>query len=194
MTNEITYSNRQSILTKLMEYRLTPDALVYRDEESKPISVPYSSIDKVTAEFAPSRVQPNRYFLHLYNQDKEKIDITNTHYIGIGDFEDRSKSYVPFVTELHKKILEFNPGANFAKEASWGGYLFSVIMVLFLLGVVAVAGILFVLSGFYWVTLVKLVLIIFYLRSLILYVKRKKPGEYDPGNLTTDILPNDIIR
>lgn len=190
MTDEITYTHRLSALTKLREYRLTNDALIYKDENSSPVTIPYGIFSKVTAEFAPSRVQPNRYFLHLYGSNNGKIDITNTHFAGIGDLEDRSKAYVPFAIALHNKILVNNPAINFEKATTWGGYFFSIIIVLFLLCIVAVAGFLFVVSGLFWVTLIKLALIVYYFPSLIRYVKRNKPGKYDPLNLNQEILPS----
>ena len=189
MHEDIAYAHRQSALTKLREYRLGDDVLIYQDDGREPVNIPYSSITKVAAEYAPSRVQPNRYFVHLFGPGKQIIEITNTHFVGFGDLEDRSESYVPFVTALHKKIVEHNPGATFGKASSWGGYIFSVIMVLFLLGIVAVAGFFFVLFGLFWVTLIKLLLIIFYFPSLIRYVKRNKPGDYDPLSLNVEVIP-----
>lgn len=185
----VTYSHRKSAVDFNQTYTVEEDSLSWQCEAGKFGRLCYDTITSVEGKFSPTRFQPNRYSLRIKSYDNNALEITNTSYISFGNFEDRSNSYVPFVRTLHEKILRHNPGVNFQKGTSWGGYIFTIIVVTFIVTVIAVAGIFFVLFGLFWVTLIKLALLIYYFPSLLRYVKRNKPGEYDPINLPDDIIP-----
>ena len=186
----VIYSHRKSATDFKRTYTVEEDNLSWKDEVGRCGQLFFSDIVNVEGQFSPSRFQSNRYIVRIECKDSNTLAITNTNYISFGDFEDRSNTYVPLIRMLHEKILRHNPGVNFLKGTSWGGYIFANMMVIFTIVIVAVAGAFFVLFGLFWVTLIKLVLLIYYFPSLIRYVKRNKPGEYDPLNLPNDILPS----
>ena len=190
--NEIltTYTHRHSLISKNRTYYIGSHALSWRDDSESEISLDYNDIQKVEAQFAPSRVQSNRYLLRLISKQKRKTDITNTTYKGIGDFEELNQTYIPFVTQLHRIITEKNPNTLFTKGSSKAGYIFSIFMLIILFVISVVAFLFFLISGVIWVAAIKLMIIILLLPRLIRYIKRNKPGSYDPLNLPADILPN----
>jgi len=191
MSNEqLSYSHRNSLIHENRTYRIGDDALYWQDDDKPEERLLYSDINSVEAQFAPSRVQSNRYLMRLRTRSKGKIDITNTTYKGIGDFEELNESYVPFVQELHRKIAEVNPAAAFKQGSSWAGYIFAILVTIVLVLVIIGAGMFFLTAGMVWVAAIKLAILIFFFPRLLRYVKRNKPGTYDPFNLPADILPD----
>jgi len=170
-------------------YRIGEDALHWQDDDKPEVSLPYADIKSVEAQFAPSRVQANRYLLRLHSKHHGKVDITNTTYKGIGDFEELNETYVPFVRELHRKIAKVNPAAQFKQGSSWAGYIFSIFVTIALVLVIIGAGMFFLAVGMLWIAAIKLVILLFFFPRLMCYVKRNKPGNYDSCNLPVKILP-----
>jgi len=185
-----TYSHRHSLMSKNRTYDIGSHALSWQDDNESEVSLNYNDIQEVEAQFAPSRVQSNRYMLRLISKQKGKIDITNTTYKGIGDFEELNQTFIPFVTELHKKIAAENSDVQFIKGGSKAGYVFSIFMVVILFVVIIAGFLFFLMAGVIWIAAIKIIFLIFFFPRLIRYIKRNKPGNYDPLNLPADILPN----
>ncbi|WP_321395962.1 hypothetical protein [Emcibacter sp.] len=143
----------------------------------------------VEGQFQPSRVQSNRYRLRIKSRKNDRIDITNTSYIGIGDFKENNETYISFVKELHQKMMTQNPNIIFKSGISPAGYYLSILMAVLLLIVLVAAGYFFFSQGMIAVVFIKAVFIIFYYPSLIRYIQKNKPGFYDPIVLTPDIIP-----
>lgn len=188
-TKGFVYSHRNSLIHKCRTYRIEDDALCWQDDDKLEERLSYSDIQSVEARFAPSRVQSNRYLARLKTRNNAKIDITNTTYKGIGDFEELNDSYVPFVIALHHKIAEMHPAIVFKQGSSWAGYIFAIGVTIALVVVIIGAGMFFLTTGMIWVAAIKLAILIFFFPRLLRYVKRNKPGNYDPFNLPADILP-----
>ncbi|NWF35887.1 hypothetical protein [Mariprofundus sp. KV] len=189
-TKGYVYTHRNSLIHENRTYRIGDDALSWQDDNKSGERLLYSDIHSVEAQFAPSRVQSNRYLMRLRTRNNGKIDITNTTYKGIGDFEELNESYVPFVSELHRKIAEMNPAAAFKQGSSWAGYLVAIVVTIALVLVIIGAGVFFLTAGMVWVAAIKLAILIFFFPRLLRYVKRNKPGSYDPLKLPADILPD----
>jgi len=187
--SELTYGHRNSLLTKMRTYRMSEDALYWQDDDKPEISLPYAEITSVEAQFAPSRVQENRYLLRLHSNRHEKVDITNTSYKGIGHFEERNESFVPFVRMLHQKIATSNASVVFKKGSSWAGYVFAIVVAFALIAVLVGAGLFFLMAGVIWIAAIKLAILIFLFPRLLRYIKRNKPAEYNPLDLPDNILP-----
>ena len=97
---------------------------------------------------------------------------------------------MPFVHELNRRIAEVNPAAAFKQGSSWAGYIFAILVTIVLVLVIIGAGMFFLTAGMVWVAAIKLAILIFFFPRLLRYVKRNKPGTYDPFNLPADILPD----
>ena len=185
-----TYSHRNSLLHNNRTYKIRNDKLVWQDDDIPEVSLEYSNIKTVEAQFAPTRVQSNRYLLRLTTKSKGKVDITNTTYKGIGHFEELNQTYVPFVRELNRRIAEKNPKIQFKKGSSWAGYVFSIFIGILLFVVIIAAFLFFLNAGVLWLAAIKLIILIFFFPRLLRYIKRNKPASYDPLNLPANILPN----
>lgn len=188
-TDAVIYSHRKSTADFNRTYTVEEDSLYWQDEAGRYGQLFFNDLSSIQSQFSPSRFQSNRYSVRIKSLDNNILELTNTSYVSFSDFEDRSDTYVPFVRALHEKILRHNPGVNFQKGTSLSGYIFAIMVLVFTVAVVAVASAFFVLFGVFWVVLIKLALLIYYFPSLIRYVKRNKPDEYDPINIPNDILP-----
>lgn len=187
-TKTISYAHRNSLFHKQRQYRILHDGLAWQDDDQS-VVLPYCDIQSVELQFAPSRVQGNRYLMTLNAKKLGKVQITNTTYRGIGHFEELNETYVPFVQALHQKIADKNSDVVFKQGSSWAGYIFSILVVLFLILVVISAGWFFTMFGMIWVAFIKLVILAYYLPRLWRYIKRNKPAEYDPLALPQNVLP-----
>jgi len=187
--NRQTYAHRNSLLSQLRSYRIEDDALYWQDDHQPEVRLAYADINSVEAQFSPTRVQANRYLLRLKTRSKGNVDITNTSYKGIGDFEELNETYVPFVIELHKKSAAKNPAISFKKGSSWAGYIFAIVVAVALIALIAGAGVFFLVSGMIWIAAIKLAILIFLFPRLIRYIKRNKPASYNPLMLPDHALP-----
>lgn len=185
----LSYCHRHSFLTKKRTYQLGNRALIWQDEDGPEMAMPYDDIMSVEGQYSPSRVQSNRYLLSIKSRKKERVDITNTTYKGYGDFQENNDSYVPFIRELHRKIMAQNPDVIFKKGISQVGYYLSILTAALLLIVVIVAGYFFFIHGYITVVIFKVVFIIYYFPSLMRYIQKNKPGIYDPIALPSEIIP-----
>ena len=186
----LTYSHRSSLLHKNRTYYTGDDQLFWQDDDNQQVSLPYEDILSVEAMFVPTRVQSNRYLFRLKSISKGDVEITNTSYKGLGDFEELDNTFVPFVTKLHAKMIKKNSTITFQKGSSWPVYVFAIFIGIILFVLIIAAFLFFLTSGVYLVAAVKLGILIFFFPRLIRYIKLNKPSSYDPLNLPTDILPN----
>ncbi|MCF8473975.1 MAG: hypothetical protein K9G26_04695 [Emcibacter sp.] len=185
----VSYTHRHSYLTKMRTYQVGDKSLRWQDDEGLETTLTYKDIISVEGQYTPSRVQPNRYRLRINSHTKGSVDITNTTYKGYGEFKENNDSYIPFVKDLHRKMVNCNPSINFKKGISLLGYILSIVTVAFLLIVVIVAGYFFFIYGLITIVIIKTAFVIYYFPSLIRYIKNNKPGIYDPINLPPEIIP-----
>jgi hypothetical protein len=54
---------------------------------------------------------------------------------------------------------------------------------------IALAFVLLTTIGLIWIAAIKLAVVIFFVPTLVRYIRRAKPATYDPLNLPADVLP-----
>ncbi|HCD31187.1 MAG TPA: hypothetical protein DER01_02205 [Phycisphaerales bacterium] len=187
--NDPQYTYRQSILTKPWTFGLKNNALTW-EEEGKPLRmIPFTQITKVQPKFDPTRVQLNRHILHVHTTQNGIIKIASMTYQGINDFKDQASSYRTFIKAFHEQLSAANPKMQFSKGITQLGYLASIGVLIFLI-VLLVGAVGFILMGAVnFIILIKLGLLLYFIPSLVGYIRKNKPGTYDPLNLPADILP-----
>jgi len=84
----------------------------------------------------------------LKSKSGDKVVIRSAHYVELGDFEDRSMSYGPFVKDLAMRIAKANPNAKFTAGST-----------LFWIAWIAVAGIWVVVLALFAVSLFEMSLL-----------------------------------
>lgn len=110
----IEYRRRASIAEKGETlWRAHPDRL----EQVAPdgtlvMTVPYQNIRQVRLAFAPSRYQQARFLIEMKGA-RSRLTISNMHFAGIGQFEDRTDTFFPLVRSVVHGVGAASPAAEF---------------------------------------------------------------------------------
>src|SRR4051794_14750951 len=91
---------RANILENTVTWRLGPVGLECEDSSSPDRCLPYGEIGSLRISYRPSRFDSARYRCEVNPTAGGMLTILSTHYVGIGDFEDRAATYSPLVREL----------------------------------------------------------------------------------------------
>ena len=186
--SSVSYSSRVSIGKDERVYEFTDEALVWQDGDSPKKGLPFSKLISVNCSYEPNRVQANRYVIKLSTAKSSHI-IASTSYVSLGNFEDRGESFRSFVMDLHRKIVEVNPAVVFKQGSSQAGYIFSIFVTVGLICLFGGLALVTLLMGLIPIAILKGAILLFMFPRLIRYVKKNKPGNYDPLNIPEDVLP-----
>jgi hypothetical protein len=185
----LSYTYRQSILTKPWTFTLSNDAMSYQEEGGPVTMIAYSQIKQIKPRFDPTRVQLNRYVLEVLLNNGRTYKIASMTYEGISNFKDQAEQYRDFVKAFHQRLANANSTVTFKKGISGLGYVASISVLVFLIFLLIIA-VAFILTGTVNVIiLAKLIFLIFGIPTLIRYIRRNKPATYDPNQLSKDIVP-----
>lgn len=170
-------------------YRLTEDALTW-EEEGKPLDgVFYDDIAEVRLTFAPTRVVTNRYRTQIIFRQGGSIDLTNADYVSLANFVEKNAEYAAFLRELHRRLAARGRDTVFRKGSSTAGYIAGLFLTVFILAMIALAFLLLFNFGIVWIAVIKLVIILYFVPTLIRFIRRARPAGYDPLDLPADVLP-----
>lgn len=186
---EIDYGFRAHAFATNRVFRLTEDALVWQDDGAPLDGVFFDDIAEVRVAYAPTRVARNRYRTQVIFKQGGMVELFNTHYAGFADFEERNAEYAAFVRKLHRRLAERNAPAAFRKGNSPAAYMGNLVLTLFVFAMIAFAFVLLFSFGLVWIAVVKLAIVLFFVPTLIRYVRRSRPETYDPRAVPADALP-----
>ena len=202
-----TYATRKSALARETIWRLTPDAFVREaageapprgwrtfieilwrvvfpwggplDDELWPDVTPYDEITSIRTRFDPTRFDRNRERCDLTDRQGRRVSLFSTRYMGVGDFEDQSKTYAPFVAELTRRVIASRPETPIYEGLSWTAYLLQhgvlLVALLALASILSVAGMPGL--GTIWA---KIVITLSYAGTMWAYATRNRPRKVNP--------------
>ncbi len=170
-----TYSKRENAFEKGEHvWRVEHDCLVWTRPGGDSLTLLWKDLGAVRAAFAPTRAKPWRHVFELATRKGSKLLIDNSHFKGIGDFEDRSPRYIPFVLACLEHVIAQAPDARASLGASPAGYVGQLVFMLSMLALLV-----FVLitlpTPLGWLVLVKLALIVVMLPTAVLWAVRARP-------------------
>ncbi len=155
-------------------WTVEPDALAHARPDGTVSRLAWTAITGVRLAYAPTRMKTNRHTLTLTSRDGASPAIDNMHFAGIGNFEDRSESFTPFVLACVERVAALSPGAGARLGATtgayWGQLLFVSVMFLLLATVILVLP-----FNASWLIIIKLVLIVAMLPVMFRWVGRARP-------------------
>lgn len=126
----IAYRKRENVFKKgESEWRVEPDALVYRDAAGRETRLAWGDVSFVRMQYAPTRLKSERYLFQIAGKRGTKFSFDNMHFAGIADFEERSATYTPFARAVLDKVKEAAPNAAVYLGASPASYVGQVAMV-----------------------------------------------------------------
>jgi hypothetical protein len=170
-------------------YRLTDEALTW-EEDGKPLDgVFYDEIAEVRLAFAPTRVAPNRYRAQIVFRKGGMVELFNLEYVGFASFAAHDAGYAAFLTELHRRLAAHGKNVVYRRGNTLTGYILNVGLTIFIFVAIAFAVLFLINVGGPGIAIVKLVIILFFVPLLIRYIRRARPGTYDPLALPADVLP-----
>ncbi|MFG0248135.1 MAG: hypothetical protein ACF8OB_04550, partial [Phycisphaeraceae bacterium JB051] len=162
-TDTITYTYRQSILTKPWTFTLTNDAMSFQEEDRPAVLVAYSQIKQVKPKFDPTRVQRNRHVFEVTLNNGRTYKIASMSYEGVSNFKDQAEQYTPFIKAFHERLANANTTVTYKNGISSLGYVASVGVLVFL-SLLLIVAIGFMVTGtINMIILAKFVLLIFFI-------------------------------
>ncbi len=183
------YRKRRNLFEKdECEWRVEPDALVFRDAHQHEIRLAWRDVKAVRLAYAPTRAKTWRHVFVLTMKSGLQTEIDNAHFAGIGDFEDRSASYAPFVRAALARIKAEAPDAVVRVGSSPLAYLVQAAFVLAAFAGLAAVLLLLPVS-FSGIVIVKLALIAAFLPMLWRWLKYARPRRASFDALPDDAFP-----
>lgn len=155
-------------------WTVTPDALVRTAPGGETSRLVWSTVTEVRVAYAPTRMKFGRYLISLRARGGERWTIDNQHFAGIGDFEDRSDRFSPFVLACIERIAALAPQATARIGSSSAAYWSQLIFVSAMFALLVMV-ILLLPGSLSWLILVKLGLILAMLPVLIRWIGRARP-------------------
>jgi hypothetical protein len=188
----VSYSQREHCFEKgEHEWCVLPDVLVRREASGQEMRRPWRDTKTVRLGFRPTRYKPDRHVLEISFADGTRWRIDNCHFAGIADFEDRSATYLPFVSAALARIAEQAPGvAAYCGNPPWSYYIQVSIAAIGLLLCGAVLLALPVLDTWPGIVLVKLVLMAAMLPALFRWARRAYPRSMRIDDVPPEALPS----
>ncbi len=189
-----THTVRGTYFEREQVWRLEPDAITCEGGGSTraPAGVarfPYADVVELRLSFAPTRFDSQRHRCELRLADGRAATIVSTHFRAVGDFEDRSASYVPLVRSLVARVAAANPACRFEAgrpaAAYWGEHLFLLAMALLLALVLGFAAD----AALGTLVIVKLAIIACFVPLAVRYARKNRPRRFTPDAIPAEVLP-----
>lgn len=128
------HQGRLSLAGKERTYTLGEDAIEWQEEGSAG-RLPYTEVLDINL-IAYHAARQRALQCKMSGRNGEKLYIRSLHYVGLGNFEDRTETYTPFVRDVLLKVAESAPDAKFT-VGSTGLWLVWLIFAVILAGVFA---------------------------------------------------------
>jgi hypothetical protein len=155
-----------------------------------PARFPLRDIAEIRLLFDPTRLDTTRHRCDVTLHDGTRATFWSTHYVSVGEFEDRGASYRPLVRELVARTAAANPRCAFRAGKRplvyWAEHIFLLAMAAFLIWVLALVGG----SGLSELVLVKLAILAALVPLALRYARKNRPRGFDPATIPADILPD----
>jgi hypothetical protein len=151
---------------------------------------PYRDIAELRLLFDPTRFDAQRHRCDVTLRDGTRAMFWSTHYVSVGEFEDRGASYRPFVRALVAYTAAANPACRFRAGKRpivyWAELIFLLAMVALLIFVLALVGG----SGLSDLVLAKLAILAAMVPLALRYTRKNRPRTFSPGAIPPDVLPD----
>ncbi|PHP67728.1 hypothetical protein CSC94_08540 [Zhengella mangrovi] len=128
---------RNSIIDRSRMFRLGPDALVW-EENARQGRIPYADVRRVQL-ISYGNTGGEQYQCALSTGMHGRIRIRSHSYVSLGNFEDRTDTYAPFLRELVRRVAAAAPQAEFVTGNVGLLVAWLVVLLLFGLGLVSLA-------------------------------------------------------
>lgn len=160
-----------------------------RIERGGALHLRYGEIAELRLSFDPTRADTRRYRCDLMLRNRQRATIWSTHYVSIGEFEDRAATYTPLVRGLVARAAAANPACAFRAGKRplvyWTEHAFLLAMAALLVFVLALVGG----SGLSELVWVKLAIVLAFVPLLWRYARKNRPRRFTPDAIPRDVVP-----
>lgn len=181
------YTHRQNALKPTIKWQVEANGLSWSDDDGAKGVIKPEDISRVRLRYEPTRVAPHRVGLHFLAP--EHLAITNSHYVGVLNFEHKPQEFENFVIAFHKMFAP-NTKTKFNLGSTKSGWIFNIVMTIFIVAMLLLLAPLISLMGIGsgGTNIFRIVLILVFLPTLFKVVFKNKPSSYRPDNIPIDIL------
>ena len=159
-----------------------------RIEKGGPARFPYAGITELRLSFDPTRFDTNRHRCDIKRNDG-RTTIWSTHYVSVGEFEDRAATYTSLVRALVARVAAANPDCAFRAGKRplvyWAEHTFLLAMSTLAVFVVAAVGG-SAISELVWL---KIAIVAGMIPLALIYARKNRPRHFDPTTIPADVLP-----
>lgn len=182
------YTYKPSLLGAPHEFRLTPEALVWR-VGSRTGHARYGDIRRMRLSFRPATLQSQRFLAEVWPDSGPKLQIASTSWRSMVEVERLDAAYAAFLAELHRRSAEAGARASFESGSPplvyWPG------LALFVVVSLALAAL--ILQGLRAGATSGAVLVAIFLGAFLwqagTFFRRNRPGRYAPNSIPAAVMP-----
>lgn len=178
-----TYAKRENAFEKGEHiWRVEDDCLIWTRPTGESLTLLWKDVGAVRAAYAPTRWKSWRHVFELTTRKGAKLLIDNAHFRKVGNFEDRSPTFIPFVLATLDRVIAYAPDARASVGASPASYFGQLAFVLTMMAFLAAVLILLP-TPLGWLIILKLLLIAAMLPVAINWAVKSRPRrtELTPG-------------
>jgi hypothetical protein len=183
------YATRNHAFVPATTWVLEDASLRLEDEKGPPRVIPLGRIKAIRLDFAPSRPERNRFRCRLTVHQTETLTFYNRTYVGYYNFAETSAEYVAFVTALVAALRRHAPACRFLAGATGISYFFNVLTTAFIFVCFAAISWFLFRVGLTWMLAIKILILIFFVPTLIYWGVRNRPRSFSPVAIPPDVLP-----
>ena len=187
------YPTRNNVLSPGFELRVEGhgDRLRIVTDGAADRVVRIAELVEVRLEFAPTRIEMNRYRCVLLERNGRRTEFFNRRFTGFATFEPTDETYVVFVRVLLLAIERYAPDCRCCAGAGGATYALGAVgFVTAALALLMVAGFV-ILNGLWWLVVVKALLMLFYFPTAWRWLKRNRERTFVPSMIPAAVLPGD---
>lgn len=160
-----------------------------RIEKGGPARFPYADIAELRLSFDPTRFDANRHRCDIKSRDG-RATLWSTHYVSIGEFEDRAVTYRSLACALVARVAAANPDCAFRAGKRplvyWAEHTFLLAMSTLAVFVVASFGG-SAISELVWL---KIAIVAGMIPLALIYARKNRPRRFEPSKIPDDVLPS----
>jgi hypothetical protein len=109
----VTYAKRENAFEKGEHvWRVEEDCLIWTRPAGDSLTLLWKDVGAVRTAFAPTEWKTWRHVFELTTRKGATLVVDNAHFKSVGDFEDRSASFIPFVLACVDRIAVLAPDAR----------------------------------------------------------------------------------
>jgi hypothetical protein len=125
----LAYAYRPSLLGAPWEFHLSEHSIGWTAGR-KSGHMPFRNVRRVRMSFHPGNMQTHRFVTEVWGEGEPKLVLASTSWKSMVEHERLDRSYVAFISELHRRLAKAAPSARYEQGNSplvfWPGFILFV--------------------------------------------------------------------